>query len=549
MSVISDRFQQHQQNWATGPASALSPPLIRRLADPDDQLADLLLDQLGGAALAIDRTGAVVRSSARLRQMVGRDANVDSGASALCLFAADQRDMVAGVLQTALLGASPPATLMTRLDQGGGADLAVQLTAHPLLEADGQASGLILSLSDMSTQLRLEADLAQSQKLQAVGTHAAGILHDFNNLLTAVLGGADLIAARRNVDVETLEDAAQIRDSAMRGAALVRRLLTFGSQSASQHGAISINRAIDGLSGLLARLLGDRIQLIIDVEAHQCMARIDPTQLDQVLINFAVNARDAMPDGGTLALRAGSIMLHHPLLAGKETIPCGRYVLIEVQDSGSGIAPELLPHIFDAFLTTKGDHGGTGLGLSVVLDIIHQSDGFLAVESRPGEGTRMRIYLPQLDDGPVPVLLHDAAPGSQGAFFLELPPNAPRPRPAVLLVEDERIVRRLAERALSEAGWTVLAAESAEAALQMVHGQAAPDLQLLVSDVIMPGIDGLDLADRLRARWPDLPVLLVSGYVDEALRRILHERRIEFLAKPYRLPELTVAARACVSRF
>jgi two-component system cell cycle sensor histidine kinase/response regulator CckA len=266
--------------------------------------------------------------------------------------------------------------------------------------------------------------------------------------------------------------------------------------------------------------------------------RVDPTQLDQVLVNLAVNARDAMPDGGELTLRSGHVTLFRPLTHGAETIPPGRYVMIEVHDTGQGIASEILPRIFDPFFTTKREMGGSGLGLSTVHGIVRQSDGFLGVDSVLGQGTSVRLYLPRWDV-------------ADGVAIPHVPPAAVEPpREAdscgvVLLVDDEDAVRRLAARALERGGWQVLSADSGEAALDLLRQRPSdsPGLAALVSDMVMPGIDGAALAEavRLQQNRPLLPVILVSGYAQSPLRGGLQAANTVFLAKPYRLAELVTS--------
>ena len=550
--------------------------LIDRLAGPLDPLAELLIEQTVSGVLIMDRRGMVVRANARLRRMLGDDAAAPAGLPAMALFAASERDTLWDRLHAVLLGQLAPSRLLARLACENGDGMAVDISPLVLRELDGGASGLILRLVDMSAQRQLEAQLAQSQKLQAVGQLAAGIAHDFNNLLTAIVGAADMIEARPGMDPVSREDALEIRGSAERGAALVRQLLAFGRQQSLRPAPIQINAAITQLSGLLTRLLGAGITLKLDLEQPGCMICVDPTQLDQVLINLAVNARDAMAEGGTLTLRSGHIALYRPLVRGPETIPPGRYIMIEVQDTGAGIDPDLLPRIFDPFVTTRRDRGGTGLGLSTVHGIIRQSDGFLGVESELGSGTRMRIYLPRHDEGVARIPDLPIADGcSGGSPPAASPPAASPPAvsppavsppavspPAVspamtttpaaaeqtgaaliLLVDDEAGVRRLAERALAAAGWSVLVADSGDAAVALIERER-PRIGLLISDVVMPGLDGPALARILRQTWPELPVLFMSGYADERLRETLDLEGAGFLAKPYRLPELLGQAAA-----
>jgi two-component system cell cycle sensor histidine kinase/response regulator CckA len=520
--------------------------LIDQLATADHPLLRVLFEDSQAGAVIIDRQGRVVRMNALLRDLLAGHAAAPHppppaiGVSAEALFARAGReaawDAVTGLLAGRLAG---PAGFATRL--AGAADAPnVSVAMIPLREADQTISGAILRFSDITLQKQLEAQLAQSQKLQAVGQLAGGIAHDFNNLLTAVIGAADSMAQRDGLDPEMREDIAQIRASAGRGAALVRQLLAFGRQQTLQPRVVPVNAAITDLAPLLRRLLGTGFRLELELEPPGRAVKVDPSQFDQVLVNLAVNARDAMPDGGTLTVRSGHITLFRPLVRGSETIPPGRYVMIEVADTGAGIPPDVLARIFDPFFTTKREGGGHGLGLSTVHGIIRQSDGYLGVASEPGAGTAMRIYLPRWENAvtiprvPAPAAATPAAPAA-------VPPAAVPPAGArvVLLVEDEDAVRRLAERSLVRHGWTVLSAESGEAALALL-GTPPPALAAVITDMVMPGMDGGALVRAVRQRLaaPTLPALLVSGYAEETLRRELDATATAFLPKPYSLKEL-----------
>jgi len=375
-----------------------------------------------------------------------------------------------------------------------------------------------------------------------VGQLAGGIAHDFNNLLTAVMGAAADIAARPGIDAATHEDANQIHANAERGADLVRQLLAFGRQQTLLPQVVAINAAITEVSDLLRRLLGSKIRLELDLEQPARRVRVDPVQLDQVLVNLAVNARDAMIQSGgddsLLTLRSGHALLLHPMVRGQETIPPGRYVVIEVQDNGAGIPAELLPRIFDPFFTTKRDRGGSGLGLSTVHGIVRQSEGFLTVDSEVGKGTSVRIYLPRYEGDALAPVTAEPTPAAQ-----TLPTDRSR---TVLIVEDEPDVRRLAVRQFTGKGWEVLSAEDGFTACEMLADDRP--LDLVVSDVVMPGLDGPALVRLLREQRPGLPAILVSGYADEALRRDLANRDIVFMPKPYSLRALIEAAETVLQR-
>ncbi len=538
----------------------------------------LLFEDAPFGALLLDPAGRIVRANAALRRMVGRGVDLSSGASGELIFAAAGREAAMEEISPALSGRPhTPRGFLTRLegaapvgedadrgageirDAGDAPDPMVSVTVAPLHEADGSLSGAMLRISDITLQKQLEAQLAQSQKLQAVGQLAGGIAHDFNNLLTAVLGAAESISLRTDLDPDILEDVAQVQSSANRGAALVRQLLAFGRQQTLQPRVLAVNERITDLSGLLRRLLGTKVRLELALETPGRSIRADPTQLDQVLVNLAVNARDAMPEGGVLTLRSGHMTLYRPMIRGPETIPPGRYVMIEVRDTGMGIPPEVMPRIFDPFFTTKRESGGSGLGLSTVHGIIRQSDGFLNVESEVGEGTRVRIYLPRWDgQEAVAIPRIPRAAGAQPDAPAAAPPSPVGAARHVLLVEDEEPVRRLAERTLSRQGWRVLAAESAEQALALLDEAEAANqakgagrlmLAAIVTDMVMPGIDGATLVRVLRERLdaPRLPAILVSGYAEETLRRDLDSLGTVFLPKPYSLKELAAKLEAATA--
>ncbi|WP_158746007.1 PAS domain-containing hybrid sensor histidine kinase/response regulator [Acidisphaera sp. L21] len=539
--------------WPWGRNRPRAKRLIDRLSGPLDDILQVLVQESSVGIAIVDRAGKLIRVNESLRRMVDRECDLSPGQPVQDMFCEQRRDEVWDELAPSLQGRRPPRSFISMLrGKSGASEQTVEVSTVALREADETVSGAVLQLTDISAQKRLEAQLAQSQKLQAVGQLAGGIAHDFNNLLTAIIGAADEALARGLPEQDTVEDLEQIRTSAGRGAALVRQLLAFGRQQTLQPRAVSINDAVENLTGLLRRLLGSTIRLELELEHPGRTVRVDPTQLDQVLVNLAVNARDAMTEGGQLTLRTGHITLYRALIRGEETIPPGRYVMVEVQDTGVGIPPEVLPRIFDPFFTTRRERGGSGLGLSTVHGIIRQSDGFLAVDSLLGKGTRIRIYLPRHDGDAmaIPRLPVGDAAAAPVSMVAEVPAivepvvhSAPGGR-TVLLVDDEDGVRRLAARALTKEGWTVLSAESGEAALALLAEQeegARP--VVILSDVVMPGMDGPSLVRAVREQFPGLPAILASGYAEEAVRGDLAAEDIAFLPKPYTLKVMLAAVR------
>ncbi|MBV9250710.1 MAG: response regulator [Acetobacteraceae bacterium] len=514
--------------------------LLDRLAGPLDDTLRVLFEDSANAALAMDDGGRIVRANARLRNMLaGAAVDLANGAPAAGIWHEEDRAYAEAVVTAGLRGQGGPRPKPLRL-QGPDDDTCsvVSLSITRLAGAADAGDGAVLHLADITAEKRLEHQLAHSQKLQAVGQLAGGIAHDFNNLLQATIGAADSVLEREE-SRETMEDMRLIRASGERGAALVRQLLAFSRKQPLQPQVIAVNTAVRALAPLLVRMIGETIRLELDLEEPGRRVLADPTQLDQVLINLVVNARDAMPRGGTLKLRTGHRTVYCAERLGFETMPPGRYVLLEIEDTGVGISPDILPRIFEPFFTTRRERGGHGLGLSTVHGIVHQSGGFMSAESTVGQGTCMRVLLPRHEEqvvfsGPATAPAPAAAPASADASR------------TVLLVEDEEPVRRLAARALGRAGWRVIAAESAEAALENLPrpGDGRPAPTVLVSDVVLPGLDGPGLVKAVRAIWGGIPAVLVSGYTESALRGDPSLKGIDFLPKPYSLQNLV----ACVGR-
>jgi two-component system, cell cycle sensor histidine kinase and response regulator CckA len=354
-------------------------------------------------------------------------------------------------------------------------------------------------------------------KRPAPGDDVHKVAHDFNNLLTAIIGAADAILERSEVDPETRADVAHIREGARRGTSLVRRLRGAAHEPADPPGLISVNETIRATWRLFDHSLGSDVALALDLRVSGEQVTIDPSQLDRALLNLIVNARHAMPDGGTVTLGTSRRVITVAEPRVPDTIAPGDYVVIVVADSGAGIPREQMSRIFEPGFSSRRRTGGSGIGLSSTRDIVRRSNGFLAVESVEGQGTRFEIYLPLAGDACGPVA-----------------PTAATAR-AVLLVEDDLLVRRVAERTLRRAGWKVLCAGSAEEALDILR---EGNCELLISDIALPGMDGVTLARLMQQRQPDLPVILTSGYQRTAVNEAEADAKAVFLTKPYDQAEL-----------
>ncbi len=385
---------------------------------------------------------------------------------------------------------------------------------------------LMLQFIDISEQKRREQQFIQSQKMQAVGQLAGGIAHDFNNLLTAMIGFCDLLLQRYMPNDPSYTDVVQIKQNANRATNLVRQLLAFSRQQALQPKIIHITDILAEISVLLRRLIGAAIELKVTHGRELWPVKVDAGQFEQVIINLVVNARDAMNGEGKLFLRTSNTHLEEPLQMGTDIVPTGDYVLIEVEDTGHGIKSEDIDHIFEPFYSTKEIGSGTGLGLSTVYGIVKQTGGFIYVDSEINKGTIFKIYLPRYmgkieENIPDPDILPVDLSGSE----------------RILLVEDEDAVRIFSARALREKGYEVIEFESGEKALEWV--EKAEKYDLLLTDVVMPKMDGPTLVNKIYERFGPIKTIFISGYTEDTFRKNLqNDEHIHFLPKPYTLKDL-----------
>ena len=449
------------------------------------------------------------------------------------LLAERNRETIADQLAAIIDGAELETPVEVRL-KGLPTERIGLMFARRLEGGPGEPSGLLLQFIDHTEQRKLEAQFAQSQKMQAVGQLAGGIAHDFNNLLTAMIGFSDLLLMRHKPGDPSFGDIMQIKQNANRAANLVRQLLAFSRQQTLQPRVLNITDALADLSNLLRRLIGENIELRMGHGRDIGQVKVDQGQLEQVIINLAVNARDAMADGGTLTISTDDERLTERLRHGNEEIPPGHYVTIRVADTGTGIPPDIIDRIFDPFFSTKEVGSGTGLGLSTVYGIVRQTGGYVLVDSVPGRGAAFTIYLPR----------HEVAPEVVQA-------GAVRDRASrdltgagrILLVEDEDPVRVFSARALRNKGYDVIEARSGDEALTHLAADAA-SIELLITDVVMPRMDGPTLIREIRSQLPDVKVICISGYTEDRFRdRVDGGADVFFLAKPFSLKQLAAAVK------
>jgi two-component system, cell cycle sensor histidine kinase and response regulator CckA len=412
---------------------------------------------------------------------------------------------------------------------------------------EGGEEAAIVYAVETTEQKALEAQMAQSQKMQAVGQLAGGIAHDFNNVLTAIIMAADLMLTNHRPSDPSFQDVMNIKQNANRAAALVRQLLAFSRRQTLRPEVLNLTDVLADLRMLLARLVGSNVTLKIEHGRDLWPVRADLGQFEQVIVNLAVNARDAMAEGGDLTVRTRNVATQEASGFGYRELVPADYVLIEVEDTGSGIAPEVIRKIFEPFFTTKEVGKGTGLGLSMVYGIIKQTGGFIYCESELGKGAVFRIFLPR--DVPAEQTGEAAAEGAQTERAVAAEP--PRSEPitdlsgsaTVLLVEDEDAVRMGGMRALTSRGYTVHEASSGVEALE-VYEALEGKVDVVVSDVVMPEMDGPTLLRELRMRQPDIKFIFVSGYAEDAFAKNLPEdARFGFLPKPFSLKQLATVVK------
>mgnify|MGYP001992787456 CR=1 FL=1 len=495
-----------------------------------------LFDEAPVGIVLLDLQGNIAECNRAFLKLVGLHPEVLIGRPFADRVAKQDRGEISAALSKVVMGTARAAHMEVRMPGAGGRELVTSLYASRLEDALGELSGLAIHFIDTTEHKNLEVQFAQSQKMQAIGQLAGGVAHDFNNLLTAMIGFSDLLLTRHGPDDPSFADIQQIKQNANRATNLVRQLLAFSRQQTLAPVRLDITEAINELNNLLGRLIGEKIELNLEHGKDLRPVKADRGQFDQVIINLVVNARDAMPGGGRITIRTSPFSLGAPVRRGHDLMAAGNYVLIEIADTGVGIRKENMEKIFEPFFSTKEAGSGTGLGLSTVYGIVHQSGGFIFLDSAPGEETTLSVYLPEYTEAAETEAAAPAAPAEPA------PEAAPEGdltgTGTVLLVEDEDAVRMFGARALRNKGYNVLEADNGEGALDVING-TDENIDLIVSDVVMPGMDGHTLVRLVRHELPDVKVILMSGYAEDVFRdEIDRDPTIEFLAKPFSLKGL-----------
>ncbi|HOA71914.1 MAG TPA: PAS domain S-box protein [Phycisphaerae bacterium] len=470
-----------------------------------------------------DPMGRILLVNARFAQMVGRSVEELIGEPLLTLVDPESRHELAGRIQNGAASSTHPCDV--KLCVQSGQEVWAMAAISPMFTDDGCHLGSLFMFTDISDRKRLESQVRQFQKLEAVGQLAGGVAHDFNNIVTAVLGNVDLMRLRLKRDpipVESLSsDIDQIERAGERAMALTRQLLMFSRRQVVRPEIIDVGRLLSEMEKMLSRLIRDDIVLRVAVDEDVPFVRADAGQLEQVVVNLVVNARDAMPEGGQIVVKASAAQLDAEYAALHPDAQPGSYALIEVSDTGHGMDEATVQRVFEPFFTTKPAGKGTGLGLATAYGIIKQSGGHISVYSEPGIGSTFRVYLPATDECPEAEPVHQTAGPEVGG------------NETILVCEDNEAIRKLLCRVLKEKGYNVNVFGSPSAAIEFAQSYDG-HIDLLITDVVMAGMNGPDLAETLQSTRPDLKVLYVSGYPSDVISHHgVLERSADFLSKPF----------------
>ncbi|WP_245600330.1 hybrid sensor histidine kinase/response regulator [Sphingomonas jaspsi] len=491
----------------------------------------VLLEMLPIGLALVDRDGRFLTMNKTFRTAGGIGGG-DMPSYPGDLVVKEDKAAVADSVRRSVRGPATSADLPVRLKHQPGEPVALTVAG---LRGLGEAAVLLL-LKDNSEEAKLKRQIAQATKMQAVGQLAGGVAHDFNNILTAIIGHCDLMLMRHTPGDSDYDDIQQIKSNSNRAAGLTRQLLAFSRQQTLRPQVLQLPDVVSEVSHLLKRLLGETVELVVKHGRDLGSVRADPGQLEQVIVNLAVNARDAMAakGGGTLTIHTYAVRAEQVADLGSEILPVADYSAISISDTGSGIPPSILGKVFEPFFTTKEVGKGTGLGLSTVYGIVKQSGGYIFADSKVGDGTRFTIYLPvhRVEEDP-----EARAPKAR----VPEPENELWGTGTILLVEDEPMVRTVAERALTRHGYTVLTATNGEEALEVID--RGDEIALMISDVVMPLMDGPTMVREARKTRPDIPILFMSGYAEEQLRKSIDIANVAFLPKPFSVQELAEAVR------
>jgi PAS domain S-box-containing protein len=478
-----------------------------------------LMEQANDAILILDLAGRILEANRESERLFGRARAQIVGRNYDDFVVPDEREDSARRRGRLTTEGTPLRVTDRHIERAGGSVVTVDVSGS--LVRMGEESRVLAILRDVTERQHLEAQLLQSQKMESVGRLAGGVAHDFNNLLGVITGYGDLLMHEIGPDHPSHRRVVEIRKAADRAAALTRQLLAFSRKQVLQLRVLDLNAVVAGIEPMLRRLIGEHIELITVLGKGLGRVKADPGQVEQVIANLAVNARDAMPKGGKLIIETGNVELDEFYAATRREARPGPHVMLAVSDTGRGMDAETLGHMFEPFFTTKGLGQGTGLGLATVYGIVRQVGGQVMVYSEPGRGTSFKIYLPRLEEDSDQLLA--SAPAGP----------APGGTETVLLVEDETALRTLIHEILTRSGYRVLQASRPDEALALAAAHAGP-IDLVLTDVILPNMSGRQVADALQSARPGTRVLFMSGYTDDAISHHgILDPGMHFLEKPF----------------
>ncbi len=493
-----------------------------------DQRALRLFENAPVGIAMVSSDGTLNLCNRSFQEMMGKSLNDMRGTNLIQLVDEDSQAELGPRMDAVLAGEQPDTAIDIVPSAQPDRVLSVFANYVGTSPSDGT---IVLHCLDTTAQRNLEIQFNQSQKMQAVGQLAGGIAHDFNNLLTAMIGFCDLLLLRHRPGEQNFADIMQIKQNANRAADLVRQLLAFSRQQTLKPKKLKMTDVLSDLSHLLKRLVGANVALEVMHGRDLGPVHADRGQLEQVIINLVVNARAAMPEGGQVDIRTRNLRNGAPAKIGAEMLPEGEWTVIDVVDRGIGIPAENLHRIFEPFFSTKDVGSGTGLGLSTVFGIVKQFNGFISVDSVVGQGTTFSVFLPR---HAVSDEMEEQAP----AVVAEVLPRDLTGAGTILLVEDEDAVRLFGSRALSNKGYTVVEAATGQIALDLLNEREQP-VDLMITDVMMPRMDGTTLIKQVRERWPSVAIICISGYAEDTFRQKLSDSGdVHFLSKPFSLDQL-----------
>ena len=494
------------------------------------------------AIATVDRAGAIVRANARFAKLSqGLGADGVAGKSIFSTVNARDRNLLVAAINQAAQGQGDIAPVEVMLD--GTKERWAQFFVTAVEEDEREAEAAIVYMLETTERRALENQINQSQKMDMVGQLAGGIAHDFNNVLSAIMMANDFLLNAHKPTDPSFQDIMQIKQNATRAATLVRQLLAFSRRQTLRPQVLDLGDALSDLTMLLRRLIGEKVKLDLVHGRDLWPVKVDVSQFEQVVVNLAVNARDAMPDGGKLSVRTANVTAEEATQLAYKGMPAAEYVRIDVSDTGTGIPADIVDKIFEPFFSTKEVGKGTGLGLSTVYGIVKQTGGFIYVDSEPGKGTSFRIFLPR--HHPEKEVAGDpvAANGAKEAAADAKPRTDLTGQGTILLVEDEEGLRSLNARGLRSRGYSVIEASNGVEALEALEEKDGA-VDLVVSDVVMPEMDGPTLLKTMRGKNPDLKIIFVSGYAEDAFEKSLPEnQQFAFLPKPFTLSQLVAAVK------